>query len=178
MALKTRNIPDEILFALVTANNQRMTDNISTNFHLDRTAATPTSYPDYRNPSTTRMSITSANSSSLGTALTLVAELKSKINLHFADTIAHNTAVSAAVTTAAATDLTTAQTLANALKAAWNTHLSAANVHFTNDGTNSVAAVDATNQGTLDTLLNELKTDFNAHVASAPVGIWIDLVNA
>lgn len=178
MALKTRNVPDEILFALVAANNQRMTDNISTNFHLDRTAATPTAYPNYRDPSVTRMSIASANSSSLGTALTLVAELKLKINLHFADTIAHNTAVSSAVTTAAATDLATAQTLANALKAAWNTHLSAANVHFTNDATNTIAAVDATNQGTLDTLLNELKTDFNSHVASAPVGVWIDLVNA
>lgn len=178
MALKTRRLPDEVLYALVAANNQRITDNISTNFHLDRTAATPTTYPDYNNPVVNRLAISSANSSSLPTALTLVAELKLKINQHFADSIAHNTAVSAAVTTPAATDLTTAQNLANALKAAWNTHLSAANVHFTNDGTNTTAAADASNQGTLDTLLNELKTDFNAHVASAPVGVWIDLVDA
>lgn len=178
MALKTRKLNSEILYALVAANNQRMTDNLSTNFHLDRTAAAPTSYPDYKNPVVNRLAITSANASDLATSLTLVAELKLKINLHFADSIAHNTAVSAAVTTAAATDLATAQTLANALKTAYGTHLSAANVHFTNDGTNTIAAANATDQATLNTLLNELKGDFNAHIASAPVGVWIDLVDA
>ena len=34
-------------------------------------------------------------------------------------------------------------TLANALKAAYNTHLSESNVHFNNDGTNTVAAANA-----------------------------------
>jgi hypothetical protein len=175
MALKTRALPDEILFAVVAANNQNMTDNIASLFHLDRTAATPTTGVDYKNPSTTRLSISSANASSLSTSVTLVNELKTKINVHFADSIAHNTAVSAAISTATATDLATGITLGNAIKAAYGTHLSAANVHFTNDSTNTIAAADATDQTSLNTLLNELKADLNLHMASAPKGVWIDL---
>lgn len=177
MALKTRMMPDEVVYALVAANNQRLTDNISTSFHLDRSCAADGGR-DYKNPTITRLSITSASATDLATSLTLTNELKSDLNLHFADTIAHNTAVSAAVTTAAATDLTTAVALANALKSAYGTHLSASNVHFTNDSTNTIAAANATDQTTLNTLLNEFKGDLNAHMLSAPVGVWIDLVGA
>ncbi len=176
MSLRTRTMPDEMTFALVAANNQMMTDNIASLFHMDRTAAVPATPGDYRNPSTTRLSISSANASSLATSLTLVTELKLKVNTHFADTIAHDTAVSAAITTAAATDLATGITLGNAIKAAYNTHLSAASVHFTNDATNTISAADATDQTSLNTLLNEIKGDLNLHMASAPKGTWINLV--
>ncbi len=173
--MKTRNVPDAVQYALVAANNQRMTDGIASFFHLDRTEAPQTSYGDYQNPSTTRLSVTLAAATDAATQLALSNQLKTVINLHFADDIAHNTTVSAAVTTATATDAATARTLANALKAAYNTHLSAANVHFTNDGTNTIAAADSTDAATLQTLVNELRTDFNAHVVSAPTGVWIDL---
>lgn len=172
--MKVRNIPDELLYALVASNNQRMVDGISTNFHKDRTAATPTTYQDYKSPSVTRLSVTLAAATDAATQLALTNHLKTVINKHFADDIAHSTAVSSAIATATATDAATAITLANAIKAAYNTHLSAANVHYNNDGTNTISSPNATDATTLQTLVNELRTDFNAHVASAPVGIYID----
>jgi hypothetical protein len=172
MAINVRGMPDSVVFGVVAALNQLQTDAIGSSFHQSRTEITG---GDHRNPTITRVTISSANATDLATSLTLVNELKTDLNVHFADAIAHNTAVSAAVTTAAATDLATAITLANALKAAYNTHLAAANVHFTNDGTNAIAAVNATDQTSLNTLLNEFKTDLNAHMASAPNGTWINI---
>jgi hypothetical protein len=178
MALKTRKVPDEVLFALVAANNQRMSDNISTSFHLDRTAATPSTYGDYRNPSTTRLSVTLAAATDAATQLALANELKRVVNVHFADDVAHDSATSAAVATATATNAATAITLANALKAAYNTHLAAAGRHYTNDSTNTVAAADATDAATLQVLVNEMRTDLTAHMLSAPVGVYINLQDA
>lgn len=178
MSLNVRNIPDAVAYALVAAHNQRQADAIGSSFHM---AQTETVSADYRNPVLTRVRISSANSSSEATAVTLVNELKAKLNQHLADDIAHDTAVSAQVTTADAVtgdSLVTAIALANALKAAYNTHLSAANVHFTNDATNTIAAANATDQTSLNTLLNEMKTDVNAHFASAPAGTWIRIVSA
>lgn len=172
MAINVRGMPDSLAFGIVAALNQLQTDALSTLAHQSRTEITG---GDYRNPTITRVTISSATATDLATSLTLVNELKADLNVHFADTIAHNTAVSAAVTTAAGTDLTTAVALANALKAAYGTHRTAAGVHFTNDTTNTVAAADATDQTTLNTLVNELKTDFNAHFASAPNGTWINI---
>ncbi len=174
--MNVRKTPDNVAYALVAAYNQRQVDGISTFFHLNRTETTDTS--DYRAPTVTRVTITSANASNEATLVALANELKADINTHFADTIAHNSAVSAAVATASATNTATAVTLLNALKAAFNTHLSEANVHYTNDGTNTVAASDATNEGTAITLANEMKGDFNAHVASAPAGTFINLIDA
>lgn len=174
MALNIRGVPDALTFALVVANNQRMADNISTNFHQDRTSVTG---GDYRAPTATRVTISSAAATDLATSITMLTELKADLNTHFADTIAHDTAVSAAIATAAATDLTTAMALANAIKAAYNTHLSASNVHFTNDSTNTIAAATAIDQTTLNTMLTELKTDVNAHLLSAPVGTWLNVVS-
>jgi len=178
MSLNVRNIPDAVAYALVAANNQRQTDAISTFFHQAQTEAVG---GDYRNPNLTRSRITSAASSSEATAVALVNEIKADLNAHFADDIAHDTAVSAQITTADAVtgdSLVTALALANAIKAAYNTHLAAANVHFTNDGTNTIAAATATDQTSLNTMLNEMKTDINAHFASAPTGTWIKIVSA
>ena len=178
MALSTRKMPDEVAFALVAANNQRMVDGISTFFHLDRTAAVPTaSTLDYRNPSTARLAVTLAAATNAATQLTLANELRRVINVHFADLVAHDTTSSAQVTIAVATDSATAITLANNLKSIYNTHLSASGRHFTNDSTNTIAAVDATDATTLQVLVNELRTDLTAHMASAPAGVYIDLQN-
>ena len=172
-----RNLPNHLVYALVKAHNDEQVALVSTTyFHLR--ALTTTDETDYKNPSEATLAVTSADASDLATALTLVAELKLKINIHFADDVAHDSAVSAQVTTADATNLATAITLANALKAAYNTHRSAANVHFNNDGTNAVAAADASDQSSLETLLNEMKGDFNAHSANAPPGTYLNVVDA
>ncbi len=175
MAIQVRGNPDDVAFAIAAALNQLQTDAIGSFFHQSRTEITSTSN-GHKNPTITRVTITSANATDLATSLTLLTELKADLNIHFADTIAHNTAVSPQVATASATDLATGITLANALKAQYGTHRTASNVHFTNDATNTVAAADATDQATLNTLINELKTDFNAHFASAPNGTWINIV--
>lgn len=178
MSVKPRKIPDEILFALVLANNQRMTDNISTNFHLDRTNTPPTTGIDYKNPTVTRLSVTLAAATNAATQLTLANEIRRVVNIHFADLIAHDTTSSAAITIAVATDAASAITLANDIKSKYNTHLSASGRHFTNDSTNTIAAADATDATTLQVLVNELRTDVAAHMLSAPVGLYVDLQDA
>lgn len=175
MAIPIRNLPDAVSYALVAANNQRITDSIGSSFHRAQTESVSA---DYRNPVITRLRVTAANASDLATSVTLVNAIKAAMNLHFADDLAHNTALSSAVATADATDLATGITLGNALKSALNTHLTASNVHFNNDGTNSVAATNASDQSTLNTLLNEMKGDINAHIAGAPAGSWIKIVSA
>ena len=178
MSLNVRNLPDSVAYAAVAANNQRIADSISTFFHMSQTESVSA---DYRNPVLTRSRITSAASSSEATAVALANEIKSDLNQHFADDIAHDTAVSAQITTAEAVigdSLVTALALANAIKAAYNTHLAAASVHFTNDSTNTIAAATATDQTSLNTMLNEMKTDINAHFASAPAGTWLKVVSA
>lgn len=176
MAFKVRNTADELIYALVEAHNQRQVDALSTSFHLSRTERT--NHPDYRNQSVTRVTVTAAAATDTATSVTLVNDVKSVVNEHFADATAHNTAVSAAIATATATDLATGVTLGNAIKAAYNTHLAEANVHFTNDGTNTIAAANATDGATLITLLTELKTDVNAHGAGAVAGTYIDIIPA
>ena len=174
--MDVRKTTDAIALALVAANNARQLDNVSTTyFHLRKLT---TSGTDYQAPTETATVISSANASSQSTRVALANELKTVLNLHFADDIAHNTAVSAAITTATATDDTTAIALANAIKAAYNTHRTASNVHFNNDSTNATAAVDASDATSCNTLLNELKTDVNAHLASAPPGMYLNVVPA
>jgi hypothetical protein len=178
MAYKIRNLTDTLASALVAANNLRQTEAVASFFHADTTQKTT---GHYTAPVVTDDLVTSANSSSEATGVALVNELKGVINRHFADDLAHNTAVSAAVTTADAIvgdSLVTALALANALKAAVNVHYTASNVHFTNDATNTIAATNATDQTSLNTLLNEMKTDVNAHIVSAPLGAMIRVVPA
>lgn len=173
MALRTSFAPDDGVYALVAAHNQRQVDAIASFFHLSQTEST--NRGNYLAPTVTRLRILSPNATDLPTSLTLCNELKAAINVHFADLVAHDTVASTAIATADATDLTTAQALANAIKAAFNTHLTQANVHFTNDGTNTNATAAATDQATTNALANALKGNFNAHFASAPVGTFIDM---
>lgn len=175
MAFRARNLTDTAVGALVAAINLRQTEAVASFFHADTTQKTT---GHYTAPVVTDDLVTSANSSSEGTAVALVNEMKAVLNRHFADDYAHNTAVSAQISTADATVLASAITLANAVKAAYNTHLAAANVHFNNDATNAVAAADATDQTSINTLLNEMKGDINAHIVSAPLGAMVRLVPA
>lgn len=171
-----RKVPLEMLFALVAEQNRRQADAVSTtSFHA---CQCETITGGVGGVTITRTTITAANASDLATSVTLVNATKALVNKHFADTAAHNTAVSAQVATADATDLATGITLGNALKAAYNTHRSAAGVHYNNDGTNAVTSTDASDQSSLNTLLNEMKGDINAHIASAPTGSFLRLVSA
>lgn len=176
MAYKARKIPDDIVFALALAHNDLQESTVDAEFHADITSSTVST--DYMVPVRSNLLITAATATDTPTAVALANDAKVIINIHFADTLAHDTAVSAQVATADATDEATAITLANALKAAYNTHLSEASVHFNNDGTNNIAAADASDASTLNTLLNEMKTDQNAHSISAPAGSMIDIIRA
>jgi hypothetical protein len=175
MAFRSRNTAETLTGSIVAAINLRQTEAVASFFHADTTQKTT---GHYSSPVVTDDLVVSANSSSESTAITLANEMKGVLNRHFADDYAHNTAVSAQVSTADATALASAITLANALKAAYNTHLSEANVHFNNDGTNTVAAANATDQTSINTLLNEMKGDINAHIVSAPLGAMIRIVPA
>ncbi len=174
--MKVRRIPDELVFALVAANNERLVAGVGSSFHKDKTPAVPTGYPDYRNPSVARLAPAAA-ATDAATQLSLANNLKRVVNLHFADRDSHNSAISAAIATADATDAATARTLANAIKAAYNTHLTASNVHYNNDTANAVSSLDATDAATLQTLVNEIRTDLIAHMASAPAGAYISIDN-
>jgi hypothetical protein len=178
MAYTTRKVPDALVFALVAAHNLRQEEAVASFFHADTTQVTT---GDYMAPvvtdDTPALSI-GGNPTDLTTVLSFTNSLKKLVNRHFADTRAHNSAVSAPITTADGTDITTACTLATAIKAAYGTHLSASNVHVNNDGTNTIAAADATNQTTAITLLTELRTDVGAHIVSAPLGAMINVVDA
>jgi hypothetical protein len=178
MAYRVRNTSETIGAALVAANNLRQTESVASFFHADTTQKTT---GHFSSPVVTDDLVTAANSSSEATGVALANDIKGVVNRHFADDLAHNTAVSAVVTTADAIvgdSLVTALALANAIKAALNVHYTAANVHFTNDATNTIAAANATDQASLNTLLNEIKTDLNAHIVSAPLGAMIRLTPA
>lgn len=175
MAFRVRRVQEAVVYALVAAHNKRQEESVDSEFHADVTSLTNTD--NYRAPTVAADLITLADADSEASAIALANQAKQKINVHFADDYAHNTAASAAVATADATAEASAITLANALKAAYNTHLSAANVHFNNDGTNDVEATNASDAASLYTLLNELKDDFNAHIISGPAGAMLRLVD-
>lgn len=176
MAMNVRRVPDSIVYALLAAANQRQVDAISTSFHLSRTE--DTNLTDYTTPSVTRVTVTHAAATDAATRITLANQIKSVLDRHFVDDIAHDSAVSAVITIADSTDAATAITLANDLKAKLNVHLTASNVHFTNDSTNTVTNADATDAATLEVLVNEIRGDAIAHLASAPAGTYLNLVPA
>jgi hypothetical protein len=172
MAYLTRKVPDAMIAALVTAHNARQEASVAALFHADKTQKTT---GHFLSPVVANDTVTAANGTDMATAVTLVNEIKAVVGRHFADSLAHNTATSAQITIADATNTATAVTLANDLKAKYTVHITAANVHFNNDGTNTVTNADATDLATLNVLINEIKGDINAHVISAPAGSMIRL---
>ena len=128
----------------------------------------------------TTLAVTAAAPTTEATRVALANDIKTILNLHFADRSAHGSAVSAQIATADATNEASAITLANACKAAYNTggHINASNVHANNDATNTISASAATDQASLDTLLAELKTDINAHIIAALAGNHLEFVDA
>jgi hypothetical protein len=162
--------------SLVGQFNALLESLVTSEFHATQTGLPADMSTDP--PSESLLSIEAADASDLATAITLVNQEWSYINSHFADTLAHDSAVTAAMTSATATDLATAITRANEVKADYNTHRTEASVHFNNDATNVVAAADASDLGTLQTLVNEIKVDANAHFAGAFAIAMIELGEA
>lgn len=177
MSIRVRKGTRAAQAAIITEINRLRDAAVGSNFHASATRGATVEADD--SVSASVLQIASANASSLSTSLTLVNEIKAVLNTHYADMGAHKTVQTAAITTADATDLTTAQTLANAIKTSYNTggHINTANVHHTDDATNTIAAANATDQNSLNTLLNELKSDINAHIAGALAGWHIQLVD-
>jgi hypothetical protein len=176
MALKARNIPNEVAYAIVAAHNQALVDNLSTLAHLSQTESTNRS--NYKAPTVSRLRVTAANGTDEDTAVALVNDIKGVLDRHFVDDVAHDAATSAVITIDDAEDEATAITLANDLKAKYNTHLAASNVHYTDDTSNDVTNANATDDTTLYVVINEMKADVNAHLASAPAGTFVDVVPA
>lgn len=162
--------------ALVAAWNAKQEASVASFFHADITQITSGNFTNPVVANDTPALTIGAAPTDLTTVISFTNGLKGLLNRHFVDSRAHNTAVSAAIATADGTDLASSITLMNAEKSAYGTHLSAANVNFTNDGTNTIAAADATDQATAITLLTELRTDVGAHIISAPLGAMIQLV--
>jgi hypothetical protein len=177
MSIRVRKGTRAAQAAIITEINRMRDALVASNFHASVTRGPTVESDD--SVSAAALTIASANASTLLTSLTLVNEIKAVLNTHYADMGAHKSVQTAAITTVDATDLTTGQTLANAIKASYNTggHINTANVHHTDDATNTIAAANATDQSSLNTLLNELKTDINAHMAGALAGWHIQLVD-
>ena len=175
MAYKTRKLPDVMVNTLVAAWNAKQEAQVAALFHADITQKTS---GDYLNPTVASDLVSAANGTDDATNIVLANDLLAVVDRHFADVLAHDTAVSAALTLAAATDAATALALVNDIKDKYNTHLSATDVHFNDDSTNDVTNSDGTDQATVSVVANEMKGDVNAHVISAPVGSMIELVSA
>jgi hypothetical protein len=176
MAYDVRDIPAEIVYALVAAWNEYVALDVSSNFHYDVTSRMTST--DYRNPTREAALVEGDDCTNTATAIVLVNEVKRKLNVHYADTLAHATAVSAAIATADATTLATAITLAEAIRTSYTAHLSASNVHANNDSTNTISAATATTEATLVTLVNELKEEYDDHIEGAPQGRMIRIIGA
>ena len=165
-----------ILYSLVKEVNTARELSVGSSIHFTKTSgpSNQATQPATEVPTT----VTTADADDLATLIALVNELKRVANLHFADTLGHDSAVTAAIGEADADDLATAQTLNNAMKADYNTHRAEANVHPNNDGGNEVTAAAGSNQATNETLANEIKLDLNAHMALALEGAHISLISA
>lgn len=174
MSIRVRKGTRSAQVALITEINRMRDALVGAAFHASATRGA--TFESEEVISATALQVASANASSLPTSQTLANEIKGVLNMHFADTGAHNTAVSPVIATPDMSDLTTGITLANAMKGFYNTHLAAGSVHFNNDAT-AEATANASDQTSLNALLNAMKTKINTHVANALAGWSIQLID-
>jgi len=176
MSYDVKNDPQAIVYALVQSQNATLLSGISTNFHL--TPMQQSNNVDYRNPSVSTWTVTTADATTGEEALVLLAEIKNYVDIHFTDAVAHDTATSAPITMSDATDTATGCAVANEIKAQINTHRTASNVHYTADDTNTVTVADATDVTDLLAILVDIKEQINDHTVSAPatLGYYINPV--
>ena len=187
MALTIRRLEPAAAVALAIAHNKLCASLVGANFHADQTSLTTTD--GYISASAAVLTVSAANAADLPTSLVLCANLVQVAKMMMADAVSTN-AVSAGAhkvpdatnlvtvnALATAVDLASAILVANGIKTAHNAHCSQAGVHYSNDGTNTIAASNATDLPSLITLLNASKTALNAHIAAAPTVPMINLVS-
>jgi len=156
-----RNLTDELAQAFVSEHNKRQQDLLKlkagTIYHAHGTAK-----------------VTAVDGNGTLAKLMLIAnDLKAKMNTHAASACSATTGVGTHLAadatnfpeaTVDATDLGTAETLLNSLYTKYNTHLTQAGKHCTNDTTNAASSAAATDQASSDTRANDLKLKFNLHI--------------
>ena len=175
MAVSIRKQNDSVVYALAAELSAFRKEKAAADSKV-HASITATLGGSFIAPTQTSEAVASANSSSLGTSITLGNEIKSVYNRHLLDSGAHK-AASTLISTADASDLATGITLGNAIKAAYEIHRASTTYHYTADATNTIAASDATDQSSLNTLLSELKTDINAHMLLAFTSFSFRLVD-
>ena len=199
MAITTRRVAETLGWITVAKAHNALcaqTALVGALFHADQTSTTASDA--FIAPVSTVLQITAINAVDLPTCITLMSALVGTMSFHMKDGIASDVygagahkisdLVNAALLPAqyvavgvTATDLAVVVAGANALKSAINAHFVMASpsaVHFTNDGTNTIATANATVLSDSITLLNAIKTAVNAHIQSGPTTPMIKIVNA
>ena len=113
MALQLRKASTVVVQRALVDQLNRLRDlSVGANFHASATALPPA--PGSDPPVAVVLSVTAALPTTLATRIALANNIKGVLQVHFADTEAHNTAVSPVIATADATSEPTAITLTNA----------------------------------------------------------------
>lgn len=198
MAITVRRVDPAATFMLALAHNLlcATSTNVGSLFHGDRTSTTTTD--QWLTGSTTALTVTAANATDLPSCITLVNNIRSVCVVHFADGISTDPYSAGAhkipdtvdapllgllvtATGNTSTDTAAVVAAANLHKSTINSHLTQASpsaVHFTNDGTNTIATTNASDLPSSITLLNAIKSALNAHMGSAPTNPMLRIVNA
>lgn len=194
MAITVRRVDPALSMALAIAHNKTVVTLVGSSFHADLTSTTTTDQLYTHTPAT--LQVTAANAAGdITTAIALLNNLIGVATVMMKDAVstspvsagahkipdATNLALLPAQYVATgnlATDTAAVVAAANSWKTAYNAHLTQTGVHYTNDGTNSVATANATDLPSSTTLLNAEKTAVNAHIAGAPATQMVNVVNA
>jgi hypothetical protein len=183
MAIKVKSGTDAMLYGLAAAHNTNWRDHVKENTsfpHADVTSSGD-SGPDFRNPTTTALAGSAAAATSLALTITSANQSLKIAQLHFADALAHKAADTTNGTTLAVSALASTATQGatntrlNLIKAACNLHVSQLGVHFTNDGTNTIATADASDLATSEALADAIQSFLTAHIAFAGTTQLLDV---
>ena len=194
MAVNTRRVDGIAMgVALAKEHNRFVAAQVGANFHADTTSSQ--SGDNFINPGNPVPLSLTATPVDLPTSLAVLFSGIGFMVVHVVDAIASDpylcgahkiadTTASAAFSAIGQTSVAPGATLAagiaaaNSFKAAFNTHLSQAGVHFTNDGTNVISAATAVDLPSLVTLVTAIKAAFNPHIIGAPATQMLRLTNA
>lgn len=173
MSIRVRKNANPIEFAAAQAVNALIDAKLTTEVHRDKTSLPGT---DIMLPTSSVLQVTAANASDLPTCITLANQMRSIMNVHFADSSAHLVADTVSSLAPVASDLATVITLANSLKSVYNVHGVSTTYHLNADTT--IATTNASDLATSITLLNAEKTKFNSHINAGGAIQRIVLVDA
>lgn len=169
--LYSQDTIEAIARASVVQHNNFVQNKADTDGYFHRSRSSVPS-GDYRNPSSSALSVSAASATDLATSIALTNDIFHVLKAHCLDDVAHLVADTAVFSVldgySNATDLTSVQVVLNACKAQYNLHIVKTTCHLHADSSNSVSASNATDQSSANTLANQFKTNLNAHSGSAP----------